>query len=428
MLQTRLMIKKSVCISLAMCVFVCFSQIGCTAQNTQTPTKPLAKKDNFAQFRPLPEALNVPSPLLVPISKSKATARAKALQKERMGLSSWKELEPALIDSLRYAKAWPQNSRAIEHNGKRITWATIVDSLELLQKLLPRLDKEPALLAENFTWLHLSPKTHFTGYYSPIIKASRVRKKGYTSPIYRMPEELAPELAYCLPTHTCPEEAFARVIRPDPPYFSRVAIDMDKALEGKNLEIAYLQHPVDTYALMLQGSGLLAFEDGTTQAVLFAALNGQSGQSMAGYLMKTKQLAKKDATMEGIRKWWDSASHKKRRAFLTAGSGYVFFRYGAAKPQATIGAPLTPWVSMAADERVLPLGGILAYSIPTTGKDKAGVLKGDTQTLNGLGFAQDTGGAIKMRRIDLYAGEGSRGHTGAMSVYTKGDIWLLLKK
>ncbi len=380
------------------------------------------------QAKIAPEALTLDSPLLVPISQKEAQKQALALQKERMGLSSWKELAQGITQSLTYTRSWPQSQRAIQHNDTFITWGQLTKSLELLQKLLPRLDKEPQLLAQNFTWLHLSPKTHFTSYFSPIKAASRTKKEGYTYPLYRVSEEIAPHLAYCLPSHSCPEEAFTQVIRPDPPYFSREDIDMDGALQNRNLEIAWMPHPVDTYELMLQGSGLLAFDDGSTQAILFAGLNGHKGQSMLGYLMSTKQLPRKKATMQGLREWWDSASALKRRAFLKAASGYAFFRYGAPKPQGTIGAPLTPWISMASDPRVLPLGGILAYALPTKGKTKAGVEVGNTQTLHGLGFAHDTGGAIQMRRIDLYAGEGQQGHDKAMSVYTKGDIWLLLKK
>ncbi len=376
-----------------------------------------------------PEALTLDKDILVPIGEKSALAKAHALQKERMGLESWTQLAPSLAQSLTYTRSWPQEERAIEHNEKRVTWGEVTASLELLQSLLPQLDANPGLLAQHFTWLHVSPKTHFTGYFSPIMSASRTQKEGYTYPLYRVPEEIAPHLAYCLPTHSCPEEAFTNVIKPDPPYFSRAEIDMDGKLKGRNLEIAWLPHPVDTYELMLQGSGLLAFDDGTTQAILFAGLNGSKGRSMLGYLMDTKQLPRREATMQGLRRWWDDATEDKRRAFLEAASGYAFFRYGSPKPQGTAGGSLTPWISMATDPRVLPLGGILAYSLPTKGKKhKAGVLRGNTNVLHGLGFAHDTGGAILMQRIDLYAGEGQEGHDKAMSIYTKGDVWLLLKK
>ncbi len=377
---------------------------------------------------PKMEHLSNEAKLLVPLSTKSAQKRALALQKERMGLTSWKEIGKGLEQSLAYTRTQPQKDFALIHKDRRITWAQLTESLLFLQKLLPSLDKDPTLLAKHFTWLHLSPKTHFTSYFSPVKAASRTKKEGYTHPLYRVPEEIAPHLAYCLATHTCPEQAFSKVIRPNPPYFSRAQIDLDGALQNRNLEIAWMPHIVDTYELMLQGSGLLAFDDGTTQAILFGGLNGWKGKSMLGYLMSAKELPRKKATMQGMREWWDKASDKKKRAFLETSSGYAFFRYGAPKPQGTVGGALTPWVSMASDPRVLPLGGILAYTLPTTGKTKAGELKGNTKVLNGLGFAHDTGGAIQMRRIDLYAGEGQKGHDKAMSVYTKGDVWLLLKK
>ena len=382
--------------------------------------KPTATPEHI---RPLIPALDSNETLLTSLSQGAAQNVALGLQKERQGLTSWNDLAPALARSLAYTRSWPQEERAFEHSGRRVNWAQVTASLELLHSLLPRLDKEPDLLARHFEWLFLTPQSHFTSYYSPTIKASRVRKPGYQYPIYRLPEELAPGLAHCLPTHTCPEEAFAQIIQPDTPYHGRAAIDLDGVLRGRKLEMAWMQHPFDTYLLMLQGSGLLEFDDGTKRAALFAGLNGNRGQSMAGYLIRKGLLPRKYADMQGMRAWWDK-NPKKRRAFLEAASGYAFFRFGAESPRGTAGCELTPWVSLAVDEQVLPLGGILAYDIPTTGVDKAGA--GEGAVLRGLGFAHDTGTAIKKRRIDLYAGEGEEGHRQAMSVYTKGRIWLLL--
>lgn len=420
----RIMASVSLTVALLLCA--CSTS---TAKNTgESLTTPSALTKTVAtplHTRPPVPALERNETLLKPITTAKAQATALSLQKERMGLKSWTELAPGLERSLVYTRSWPQQERAFEHSGRRVNWAHVTASLELLQKLLPRLDKEPELLAKNFQWLHLTPQTHFTAYYSPTIKASRTHKPGYEYPIYRLPEELAPGLAHCLPNHTCPEEAFAQIIRPETPYHSRAVIDLDNVLRGRGLEMAWLQHPFDTYLLMLEGSGMLDFDDGTRQAALFSGLNGNKGQSMAGYLMRTGQVARKDANMNGLRRWWD-ANPSKRRAFLEAASGYAFFRYGASSPRGTAGCELTPWVSMAVDEQVLPLGGILAYALPTTGKDKAGA--GNGSELRGLGFAHDTGTAIKMRRIDLYAGGGEEAHQQALSVYTKGQIWLLLSK
>lgn len=365
---------------------------------------------------PAVEALETPVPLFERLSLASARSQAALLDREALGLRSWTELAPALERSLAYARSWSPEARAAEHSGVRLTWEDVVASLEKLSALLPELDEHPERLAENFVWLRVAPDVKFTGYYSPVMRASRTRRPGYDSPIYRLPEELAPDLAWCLAAHSCPEDAFLQVIRPETPYYSRAEIDLDGALRGRGLEMAWLAHPVDAYDLMLEGSGVLAFDDGTRRAALFAGLNGHSGQSMAAYLIRTGQLGRNRASMKNIRKWWDEHP-ARRRAFLNAASGYVFFRFGAEHPKGTAGGELTPRVSMAADPRVLPLGGIVAYALPR-GKE----------VRHGLGFAHDTGGAIRLRRIDLYTGEGEAAHQEAMTISTRGQVWLLVVK
>ena len=366
---------------------------------------------------PAVEALDTPSPLFRRAPAEQARAQIARMDKASMGLRSWMELAPALERSLAYARSWNPDERAAEHSGIRITWGEVVASLEKLKAILPRLDAQPELLEEGFQWLSVAPEVKFTGYYSPVMQASRTRKPGYEYPIYRLPEELAPDLAWCLPTHSCPEDAFLQVIKPEDPYYSRADIDLDGALKSRNLEMAWLEHPVETYDLMLEGSGILAFDDGTQQAALFAGLNGHSGQSMAGYLIRSGELPRNKASMKGIRQWWDNHP-QKRRAFLNASSGYVFFRFGAEHPKGTAGCELTPWVSMAVDPRVLPLGGIVSYALPG---QRQGIRRG-------LGFAHDTGGAIRLRRIDMYTGEGEDAHRQAMTIYNQGQVWLLLAK
>lgn len=397
-----------------------FLLAACGPKAAPIPSEPTSSGDVRVVRKaahPAVEALNTPSSLFGRVSEDGARGQAVRLDKAAMGLRSWTELAPALERSLEYAESWSPDERAAEHSGVRITWGDVASSLEKLKNLLPRLDAHPELLAREFEWLSVEPGVKFTGYYSPIMRASRTRKPGYEHPIYRLPDELAPDLAWCLPSHTCPEDAFLQVIRPETPYFSRADIDLDGALRGRDLEMAWLPHPVATYDLMLEGSGILSFDDGTQQAALFAGLNGQSGQSMAGYLIRTGQLPRNKASMKGIREWWDSHP-TKRRAFLDAAKGYVFFRYGSEHPKGTAGCELTPWVSMAVDPQVLPLGGIVAYALPG----------GKGNVRHGLGFAHDTGGAIRLRRIDMYTGEGEDAHRQAMTIYNQGKVWLLLAK
>ena len=148
---------------------------------------------------PAVEALDTPSPLFRQAPAEQARAQIARMDKASMGLRSWMELAPALERSLAYARSWNPDERAAEHSGIRITWGEVVASLEKLKAILPRLDAQPELLEEGFQWLSVAPEVKFTGYYSPVMQASRTRKPGYEYPIYRLPEELAPDLAWCLP-------------------------------------------------------------------------------------------------------------------------------------------------------------------------------------------------------------------------------------
>ena len=288
---------------------------ACGAKPSPEPF-PAPASTASSEIRRLPhpavEALDTPSPLFRQAPAEQARAQIARMDKASMGLRSWMELAPALERSLAYARSWNPDERAAEHSGIRITWGEVVASLEKLKAILPRLDAQPELLEEGFQWLSVAPEVKFTGYYSPVMQASRTRKPGYEYPIYRLPEELAPDLAWCLPTHSCPEDAFLQVIKPEDPYYSRADIDLDGALKSRNLEMAWLEHPVETYDLMLEGSGILAFDDGTQQAALFAGLNGHSGQSMAGYLIRSGELPRNKASMKGIRQWWDNHPQKRR--------------------------------------------------------------------------------------------------------------------
>ena len=272
---------------------------ACGAKPSPEPF-PAPASTASSEIRRLPhpavEALDTPSPLFRRAPAEQARAQIARMDKASMGLRSWMELAPALERSLAYARSWNPDERAAEHSGIRITWGEVVASLEKLKAILPRLDAQPELLEEGFQWLSVAPEVKFTGYYSPVMQASRTRKPGYEYPIYRLPEELAPDLAWCLPTHSCPEDAFLQVIKPEDPYYSRADIDLDGALKSRNLEMAWLEHPVETYDLMLEGSGILAFDDGTQQAALFAGLNGHSRHSMARYLIRSGELPRNKAS------------------------------------------------------------------------------------------------------------------------------------
>ena len=51
-----------------------------------------------------------------------------------------------------------------------------------------------------------------------------------------------------------------------------------------------------------------------------------------------------------------------------------------------------------------------------------------TTPLRGLGLAQDTGEAIRGRRVDLFCGKGARAAFIAGHLNGPGEVWMLLAK
>ena len=168
---------------------------ACGAKPSPEPF-PAPASTASSEIRRLPhpavEALDTPSPLFRQAPAEQARAQIARMDKASMGLRSWMESAPALERSLAYARSWNPDERAAEHSGIRITWGEVVASLEKLKAILPRLDAQPELLEEGFQWLSVAPEVKFTGYYSPVMQASRTRKPGYEYPIYRLPGGACP--------------------------------------------------------------------------------------------------------------------------------------------------------------------------------------------------------------------------------------------
>ncbi|MFR0875167.1 MAG: MltA domain-containing protein [Bilophila wadsworthia] len=104
------------------------------------------------------------------------------------------------------------------------------------------------------------------------------------------------------------------MIKPEDPYYSRADIDLDGALKSRNLEMAWLEHPVETYDLMLEGSGILAFDDGIAAGGPVRGPERALGPEHGGLPDPFGELPRNKASMKGIRQWWDNHP-QKRRAF-----------------------------------------------------------------------------------------------------------------
>jgi membrane-bound lytic murein transglycosylase A len=98
----------------------------------------------------------------------------------------------------------------------------------------------------------------FTGYFEPELDGSRVRTPRYRYPIYRVPPELAEGQQW----------------------LSRAEIETSGVLEGRGLEIAWVDDAVELFFLQIQGSGRIRLRDGTVIRVGYGARNGHEYRSI----------------------------------------------------------------------------------------------------------------------------------------------------
>jgi membrane-bound lytic murein transglycosylase A len=261
-----------------------------------------------------------------------------------------------------------------------------------------------------------------TGYYEPILKASRTKRGPYRYPLYARPDDLITvELASLFP-ELANKRVRGRVVGNKLiPYFNRGEIEADQSpLKGR--EIAWVDEQIDLFFLQIQGSGMLHFDNGEKMHVGYADQNGQSYQSIGRLLIDQGELTADKASMQGIKNWAKN-NPKKVQALLNANPSYVFFRElpaGLPGPIGALGSPILAERVVAVDPKFVPLGApiFLSTNFPFT-----------SQPLQRLMMAQDTGGAIKGGvRADFFWGAGNEAGKQAGSMKQRGKIWVLLPK
>ena len=331
-----------------------------------------------------------------------AIQAALVLRAEDQGLNSWRDIGPYVAACKKYVSKRPQQEIAVADNGLTLTWAELGRSLARLERILPELDRQPTLLAKEFRWYRRGPDVGFTGYFEPTLKASWVETPRFNHPLYRLPPD----------------------VRKGRQYHDREAIDERGVLKGRGLEIAWVEDKIGAYFLQVQGSGRLEFEDGTVKHVLYAGKNNCSYVSL-GRVMKEKGLLEPDnVSMQTIRNYL--ALHPQEvSALFCENPSYVFFRLADSGPIGAMGVPLLPRASLATDSRVIPLGALMAFSVPLP--DEMGN-QGRGGLLAGIGLAQDRGGAIKGNRADLFCGAGPWAEQVAGYLDMQGAMFLLVAK
>jgi membrane-bound lytic murein transglycosylase A len=333
-----------------------------------------------------------------PLSGREAESLARKMAPAAQNLRSWRDLDAALARSLEHASSRPARDTALDRPGLRLTYGDLAAALSRLRALLPRLDASPDLLARDFLWYRIGPDFSATGYYEPTLKADVRPSAAYSHPLYRLPPDL----------------------RPGVPYHTRHDIDRRRVLAGRGLELAWVRSETEAFFLQVQGSGRLIFPDGSASHVLFAGRNNRPYRSLGRIAREKGLLPPDEINMFSLRRLLDE-NPGQRAALLDQNPSYVFFRLSADGPYGAMGRPLTPWVSLASDRRILPHGllAFLVLSLPEAG---------GSRPFHALVLPQDTGGAITGHRIDLFCGPGREAEYAAAHLNTPAAVHILVAK
>ncbi|MBV6443354.1 MAG: hypothetical protein DYG98_01300 [Haliscomenobacteraceae bacterium CHB4] len=237
--------------------------IACLATiwlSIEQPTILSAHASVLGPYLPLTETKSVPATPAEPEASSEKSISAKveAPKKEVAKMRATKRrlssrvLIPGGPDTIPYLAFDPMMLKAMyeqanylrrsdvpEKAASGITRDEMLQTVELLQNV-QLLD--PNVLHTTFDFYGINTELHndrvrMTGYYTPVIKASRVRTSEYSVPMLRRPESNVPPAEFI----------------------------EGGALNGRGLELAWLRSKKELANAQLQGNCLVEFPDGSRQ-------------------------------------------------------------------------------------------------------------------------------------------------------------------
>jgi membrane-bound lytic murein transglycosylase A len=269
------------------------------------------------------------------------------------------------------------------------------------------------------------PQGLFTGYYEPFLQGSRTRREPYTFPLYGRPPELVMVDLGRFRDDWKGQRIAGRVEEGTlVPFSDRSEIEAG-ALEGRDLELVWVDSPVDAFFLQIQGSGRVRLAEGGEVRLGYAAQNGHPYTAIGRTLIERGALTREEVSMQSIRRWLEENPDQAEEV-MAANPSYVFFQELTGDgPLGAEGVALTPGRSLAVDRKFLPLGVPLwldgSSPSPREGEPD--------RPLRRLLLAQDTGGAIRGPvRGDVFWGHGDEAAAVAGRMKHPGRLWVLVPK
>ncbi len=344
-------------------------------------------------------------------------------------------LEQAVIQSLTYLKNRPGDKKFVLESWE-ISNKEILESLTLFLEIIKTNPDNESRLQQIKTHFNLYRAVQnntplpllLTGYYEPTLQGSRNPSPRFQYPVYRMPDDLYIIDLGKFSKKYQGQKLKARIEENQVlPYFTREEIDSENRLEGKNLEILWVDDPIKLFFMQIQGSGQVLLEDGSIVKLGYQATNGHPYYPIGRELIRKGVIKPEDLSLQTIYTYLKNHP-EEQAAILNLNPSYVFFQEVEGGPFGSLGLPLTPGRSVAADFKFFPPAG-LAWL-----EGWKPQLDNQDQIRYWVPFGrwvciQDSGGAIKgPSRVDLFWGGGQEAETAAGHLRHQGAIFILLKK
>ncbi len=241
----------------------------------------------------------------------------------------------------------------------------------------------------------------FTGYYEPVLYGAYRQYGDFQYPVYMAPPELKDSRSY----------------------YTQAEINRG-ALEGRKLEMVWVDDPVMLFFLQVQGSGRIKLTTGQQLYIGYAGKNNQPYISL-GKVMGDEGLLPKDQINFFTIRQWLYQHHDQAFRLMEKNPSYVFFKTRK-EPGAVgaIGAVLTPMRSLAVDNSYIPYGLPLFLETELPPEPQFA-----PEPFRRLLIAQDTGGAIKGPvRGDIFFGHGDEAEFFAGYMAKKGVYSILVPR
>lgn len=236
-----------------------------------------------------------------------------------------------------------------------------------------------------------------TGYYEPELRGSRTKVGDYTVPVYRKPPEL----------------------REGTLWHDRRTIETTDLVQGRGLEIAWVDDPAALFYMQVQGSGRIRLSGGNVIRLGYAASNGHVFRSLGEELVRqgVYQPHQVSAAVVGN---WVRRNPVDGAELIRSSPNYVFFREIPTLnrnegPRGAMNRSITAGRTLAVDPRYIPLGAPVWME------------KGGPDVIRRLMVAQDTGSAIKgAQRADYFVGTGAEAGKKAARIRNPARLYVLL--